>query len=388
MSDRGLPIADTALACPFIAFEDDREGRALSPDGRHRCYAEVRPAPRAMAHQEAYCLTSAFSVCPTFLDWARREAAQTRPAAVADPLVEEAAGRAASAGARAEAELNSDEARRNPPRDWLSPPPWMSSGPDDESDGDEDADGEPGTLPVPPRGSGLSGSFADRILTEPSVLEPSAIWAPPVPRTPTVDPRVERSAPSDEDDEEDEEDAPPAKEERSSRRGRSGQGRDAARASRARMAPSWERPPRREAYPTLKTRIGLGQLSVSPILFWIIALAVAVVVLFSLPAILGIGNPPGATTAPSPSASASGIAASSAPEGPTPVPQPTVQTYVVQAGDTMSRIANRFSIPLQLLIDANKEAIPNPDKLQLGQEVIIPLTTPTLLPNEAPSPSP
>ena len=60
MSDRGLPIADTGLACPFIAFDDAREGRALSPDGRHRCYAEVRPAPRAMAHQEAYCLTSAF----------------------------------------------------------------------------------------------------------------------------------------------------------------------------------------------------------------------------------------------------------------------------------------------------------------------------------------
>ena len=48
------------------------------PDHRHRCYAEVHPAPRAIAHQEAYCLSSAFAVCPTFQDWAQREAARTR----------------------------------------------------------------------------------------------------------------------------------------------------------------------------------------------------------------------------------------------------------------------------------------------------------------------
>src|SRR5215217_5768900 len=78
MTDRGLPIVGGAPACPFVAFEDDREARATSPDYRHRCYAEVRPAPRALAHQEAYCLSSAFPVCPTFQDWARREAARAR----------------------------------------------------------------------------------------------------------------------------------------------------------------------------------------------------------------------------------------------------------------------------------------------------------------------
>jgi len=75
MSDRGLPIVDGAPACPFVAFEDDRDARATAPDHRHRCFAEARPAPRAIAHQEAYCLSSAFPVCPTFQDWARREAA-------------------------------------------------------------------------------------------------------------------------------------------------------------------------------------------------------------------------------------------------------------------------------------------------------------------------
>ena len=56
-----------------------RAGRARRPpDHRHRCYAESEPAPRALAHQEAYCLSSAFPVCPTFQEWARREAAHAR----------------------------------------------------------------------------------------------------------------------------------------------------------------------------------------------------------------------------------------------------------------------------------------------------------------------
>ena len=77
MTDRVSP-GDGSPACPFIAFEDERDERSSSPDHRHRCYAEVRPAPRALAHQEAYCLSSAFPVCPTFQDWARREAARAK----------------------------------------------------------------------------------------------------------------------------------------------------------------------------------------------------------------------------------------------------------------------------------------------------------------------
>ena len=73
---------DGAPACPFVAFEDDRDARATAPDHRHRCFAEARPAPRALAHQEAYCLSSAFPVCPTFQDWARREAATARAAQI------------------------------------------------------------------------------------------------------------------------------------------------------------------------------------------------------------------------------------------------------------------------------------------------------------------
>src|SRR5262245_28507932 len=111
MTERGLPIVDGAPACPFVAFEDDRDERASSPDHRHRCYAEARPAPRALAHQEAYCLSSAFPVCPTFQDWARREAAHSRadgPRTIDDDVV----GVAGAAGAAEQ------QAQRNPPRNW------------------------------------------------------------------------------------------------------------------------------------------------------------------------------------------------------------------------------------------------------------------------------
>src|SRR6266700_3012842 len=80
MTDRGPQIVNPARACPFVAFADERDERSTVPDHRHRCYAEEVPAPRALAHQEAYCLSSSFPVCPTFQDWAKREAARAREA--------------------------------------------------------------------------------------------------------------------------------------------------------------------------------------------------------------------------------------------------------------------------------------------------------------------
>src|ERR1041385_3422142 len=118
MTDRGLPIVDGAPACPFVAFADDRDERPTSPDPRHRCYAENPPAPRALAHQEAYCLSSAFPVCPTFQDWARREAAHAR------------------AGSAAAGEDEDDlppivvdrPPRRPGQQTWSAPPPWLRGG--------------------------------------------------------------------------------------------------------------------------------------------------------------------------------------------------------------------------------------------------------------------
>jgi hypothetical protein len=62
-------------ACPFVAYEDDRDHRSNVPDYRHRCFAASEPEPRAFPHQERYCLSSEFAGCPIFLDWARQEAA-------------------------------------------------------------------------------------------------------------------------------------------------------------------------------------------------------------------------------------------------------------------------------------------------------------------------
>src|SRR4051812_9054102 len=67
---------DTPRACPFVALELDRDRRSDSPDYRHRCFAEPTPAPRSIAHQEAYCLSPNFSACPVFQDWAVRAAAR------------------------------------------------------------------------------------------------------------------------------------------------------------------------------------------------------------------------------------------------------------------------------------------------------------------------
>lgn len=62
-------------ACPFVAYEDDRDHRSNVPDYRHRCFAASEPEPRAFPHQERYCLSADFAQCPIFLDWARQEAA-------------------------------------------------------------------------------------------------------------------------------------------------------------------------------------------------------------------------------------------------------------------------------------------------------------------------
>src|SRR6185369_12428309 len=165
MTERGLPIADGAPACPFVAFEDDRDERATSPDHRHRCYAEAKPAPRALAHQEAYCLSSAFPVCPTFQDWARREAARSRP----EPTKSSTSMDAVAAGG----------SQRNPPRSWQAPPPWLArrgeggqaegtlwDDDDDPDDGDDAGAAAAGAIAaagpeIPRRGRGLSGSYAD-----------------------------------------------------------------------------------------------------------------------------------------------------------------------------------------------------------------------------------
>lgn len=60
-------------------------------------------------------------------------------------------------------------------------------------------------------------------------------------------------------------------------------------------------------------------------------------------------------------------------ETPTPRPTrtPTAQVYVVQPGDTLSRIAESFGVTVDALIKTN--LIVNPDALQVNQELTIPV---------------
>lgn len=61
--------------------------------------------------------------------------------------------------------------------------------------------------------------------------------------------------------------------------------------------------------------------------------------------------------------------------GPPPVPTPGVeQRYVVREGDTLSAIAARFAVSEEAILDAN--GITDPDRILVGQELIIPPAQP------------
>lgn len=91
MTDRASSGGTLPNACPFLALDEDRDRRSAVPDGRHRCFAESSPQPRALTYQESYCLSTAFPACRSFLDWAARAAAEpllleSRPGPVTAPL--------------------------------------------------------------------------------------------------------------------------------------------------------------------------------------------------------------------------------------------------------------------------------------------------------------
>ncbi len=365
VTERGLPVVDGAPACPFVAFADDRDARATSPDHRHRCYAEARPAPRALAHQEAYCLASAFPVCPTFQDWARREAATaladpTRsPAPTGSPAASAGAGLAASTFGRAE------DAERVP---------------------------APGFLASRDRaGGGLAGSAADRLASESAgsghhdsendIDRDEAVDRQAAPEPPTrpqaaapaftggaaassASSAAARDAAAWQDDEVARQDE--AWDRRSGQPAPPGPNRPRREPN---PAPAFERA-RRESYPTRRTPVRLRNLS--PLAIAAIAIFVVALLLFLAPGFLrnlGSGSPQqsqvaGATASPAASATSSPSAS--------PSPTPAASTYVVQAGDTLSQIAQRFGVSLDALIAANSENLPDPNDLQIGDELIIP----------------
>ncbi len=409
MTDRGLPIVDGAPACPFVAFEDDRDGRGLAPDHRHRCYAEPRPAPRALAHQEAYCLASTFPVCPTFQDWARREAAAARPADETAPSAQEEVPESTPLPPRAleprhAAAMETPTPlppRRNPPRDWAAPPPWAGEdGPrdDDWPLAEEDRPEPAADRPEPAadrRGSsggeesgawgtaaaGLAGSAAYRLAgpdpDEPIPARPADPYAVPAdPYRGAPDPYAGGADPY----------RPPspalgsaasAPDRRPASRPSAPQARQAQPARpevhdpAELFGPAWERPRRYEAYPSLRTRVGLPSLGgISRLGVAAAALILAAVVLFFVgPMLLGIGSDNGGSgggATPLPSVGATATPA------PTVPPAPTPQVYVVAKGDTLTKIAKKFGLTTDQVLAANPQ-IKNPNKIKIGDEITIPV---------------
>jgi LysM repeat protein len=147
--------------------------------------------------------------------------------------------------------------------------------------------------------------------------------------------------------------------------------------------PAWEHSRRSEAYPTIRTRVGLPPMP--RVLVLAVALAIAALGLFFLPALLGVGGGGVAPASPSPSATQ---AVASASPVVTPAPAPTAEVYVVKSGDTMSKIASRFGLTLQELCDANKETVPDCDKIGIGNEIIIPSKPPDVINDSSAAPSP
>jgi LysM repeat protein len=142
----------------------------------------------------------------------------------------------------------------------------------------------------------------------------------------------------------------------------------AAERSGGREGPAWERQRRSEAYPQIRTRVGLPAIPRVAVLA--AALVIAALALFVIgPDLLGIG---GGNETPTTTASPSAAAATASPD-PTPIPAPTPQVYVIKEGDTLSGIARQFGLTVDQLLAANADTITNPDRIAVGDEIIIPV---------------
>jgi hypothetical protein len=172
MTERSATGTERQGVCPFVAYEDDRDYRASVPDHRHRCFAESPAASRALAHQAAYCLSSAFAGCPTFINWARREAAPPKDEANRTLREAPSAPRQAERSGEAGGRPGSPQAapaisQRQRRAEWTAPPPWApnagsAAGPRRPAREDSDAGrGDAGGGEVSPRDAAPTRDNAD-----------------------------------------------------------------------------------------------------------------------------------------------------------------------------------------------------------------------------------
>lgn len=457
MSER---IADQQVVCPFIALDDDRDHRASVPDHRHRCFAERPPAPRALAHQAAYCLSAGFVGCPTFADWARREAAPVlaespvrsprdpasspRPGAGAKPI-DRVSGTPSTAADGAEPVVaGTGTTGRRGGAGWASPPPWAGGATGDAAPplgaaaAAPASGGEPAEEGVaadqvqapspaePASAAGPAADMPDDFESEaPAFLAgrdrpgPAAGAAPEARYAPSSEERYaaasDRHAASTDSDRsaaaasdryaaaaadrypEWDEQAPgqdrrPAAEPRRTPIGyapvapQRGERRRVApsREHRDPDAPTWEEPRRFEEYPSLRSR-GRGGIPRPALYAGIIVLIGAA--LFATPFLLrGLGGGGGgAQPTPTPSDAASPVPSEAA--SPTPVPTPAQVVHVVKSGDTLGAIAAKYGVTVDQILAANP-SIKNPNKIAIGDEIVIPQAPPTQIVELTPAPSP
>ncbi len=277
-------------------------------------------------------------------------------------------------GDESSSDRGDEPVQRNPPRDWAAPPPWLASSEGRRPLDDAAAPSFLGRRSEP--GAGLAGSPADQM----------AGGAPPIRRTEQVEelwgtaatgaavagvaagaaagsPAAGSAHPAVPDEYASVEGAPG----RVSRRPRAYDqhlgGPD---------GPDWERPRRSEAYPTIKTRVGMPE--VPRIAIMAVAVGILAIALLLLPGFLNLGGGGGST--PGATASPSGtVRESFAPTEP-PAPSPTV--YTIKKGDTLLKVAKAHGLTLDELLAANP-AIKNPNKVSEGQQIVIPV------PSESPS---
>lgn len=344
----GTPGGGTKV-CPFVALADDRDRRADGPDPRNRCFAEPHPRQRDEDYQSSYCYSARFADCGVFLGWAARNAAE--PAyAVPTSMVEPAEPGGGPVGSLATgtgaADVEATAALRpsgirgaGETLDWVSASAWAgvpaAEIEDDEDEGDLAADAgaeeEDVALPV------QAGAPADG--------EEDARAGPMMgPRVPAALPMRRRRRPQ----------AP----------------------IRTRGSGEWfySDPPDRQ--PLVRRRFAVAP----PVALGVLGLLVVAIVVFLLPSLLGGGGPGLVGAAPSGSPDASAVVATLRPavtrapdesELPaTPEPTPAIREVRVRSGDTLSGIASRFGVRVQLLQCRN--LIRDRNLLSIGQVLTIP----------------
>jgi nucleoid-associated protein YgaU len=346
-------FADGPAACPFVALESDRDRRSNEPDPRHRCYAEPTPAPRALAHQRQFCLSPDFGRCPIFQDWAIRAAARPVPLRpLAQPPDAVATGPDAPAGPEQLSVFAAAQAPDSAPAAAPEPSPPTPAAEDHAPARPRPTDDwPPAALPPEPA------------LPAPETAAPSPTPAP-IPADPADAPMppflAGRAAQLEADRPTPSRHRPLPKPSR----------RDEWAAQRADLIPSWERQ-RYSAYPTIRTRMGLGDSdALLSRLTRILAIVALIAVLLALVILAPgfFGGAPGPTPTPSPSPPPTGPTAS--PTAP-PSPSPTFTSYTVRAGDTIFGIATRFGLLPEQILAANPE-ITDPNLIQVGQVIRIP----------------